>query len=227
MDNYTFNSDKFLTWHECRKKYYLKYIKEIKVPQIENQFELGKSVHALINYYLRGFDVKPLLKNASDDIKQAWNVITSSNFLSANNVFLTEWQFNCSLKNTEYWLSGRIDAVFYDGLTSKYTIVDWKTGQTIPKNAEMNPQTILYLYSFFKAQNDLKISFKQDDLAFEYVKISECITTKRVNYSAKLENIYEDYLIATLQDIENELEYNRTDCCTSKFCEYANICQNI
>ncbi len=227
MDKNTFTSDKISTWQLCRKKYYLKYIKEIKVPQIENQFELGKSVHALINYYLKGYEVDFLLKSTSKDIEQTWNTIKNSDCLSLDNVFLTEWKFNCNIKGTDYWLNGRIDAVFFDKKSSKYTIIDWKTGQNIPKNPENNPQTILYLYSFFKAQKDLKISLKQEELAFEYVKISDSIVSKQVNYSADLEKVYEDFLINTLHEIENERKFDKLDTCPSKFCEYANICENI
>jgi hypothetical protein len=227
MDKYTFNSDKISVWQQCRRKFYLKYIKEIKVPDIENNLELGKSVHALINYYLKGYEVDFLLKNASDDVRNVWKVAKKSNFLSKKDVFLTEWQFNCNLKGADYWLNGRIDAVFFDRNTSKYTIIDWKTGQNIPKDAKLNPQTMIYLYSFFKAQNDLKISLNHADLAFEYVKISDSIMTTRIDYSSELEKAYEKRLLVTFKEIENEKDFSRAEVCTSKYCEYSNICGNL
>jgi hypothetical protein len=226
MDKFTFNSDKILVWQQCRKKFYLKYIKEIKVPELENNFEFGKSVHALINYYLKGFEVDFLVKNASDDIKNTWKIINTGNFLCKNSVFLTEWQFNCNLKGTDYWLNGRIDAIFLDKNTSKYTIIDWKTGQNIPKDAKFNPQTMIYLFSFFKAQNDLRISLNQADLAFEYVKISDSIMTTRIDYSPELEKAYERKLLETFEEIENEKNFPKAEVCTSKYCEYKNICGN-
>ena len=62
----TFNNSMFETWITCEKKFFLKYIKGIKIPQNDTIFELGKKVHAMINYKLQGFDMA-LMEKACDE----------------------------------------------------------------------------------------------------------------------------------------------------------------
>ena len=156
-NNSTFVSDQFECWQKCQKLYYYKYVKELNWPDTEQDYRLGISVHALINYYLKGFNVDNLLIHADNDVIDCWNNI-KSNSLFDNKVLLTEWSFNSRIKNSNYWLNGRIDAVFYNEKEKKYIIADWKTGE-LPKHPEKKFQHKIYLYSFFNAQKRSETTF--------------------------------------------------------------------
>ena len=82
MKNNLLNHDRFNTWQICRKKYYFKYIKELKYPEFHQDYELGKSIHALIDYHLRGFKTEHLLQNADNKIIDLWNSIKNHPILN-------------------------------------------------------------------------------------------------------------------------------------------------
>ena len=100
-------------WKTCKNKYYFKYIKKVIIPQREECFELGKKVHALISYYLNGFDMSIMEKSASDEVLENYHSILKHPFLKQQH-FLSEWGFNVNIANTKNIFAGRIDAIFYD-----------------------------------------------------------------------------------------------------------------
>ena len=62
MINTTYISNQFDVWEKCKKQYYYKYVKKLIFPEQESNYKTGRSVHALINYYLKGFNIEHLLK---------------------------------------------------------------------------------------------------------------------------------------------------------------------
>ena len=55
-----FSPNMLKTFQSCPQKYWFKYIKKISTPQKASNFEKGKKIHALANYYLKGDDVSKL-----------------------------------------------------------------------------------------------------------------------------------------------------------------------
>jgi len=223
MDKNIFISDQFNTWKLCKKRYYFKYIKGLNLPEFENNFKLGKSVHALINYHLRGFSVENLLENTDENIKNTWNTIKNHSILN-NKVIVTEWTFNSKIKGLKYWLNGRIDAVFYDENQKKYIIADWKTGQNIPKDPDNSFQCMMYLYSFYNARKDLRLEFEQKDLIFEYIKISDKVEIYKVAYSKEKEQDFEKVFVNMINEIEAEKDFKPMLPCSMRNCQYKNLC---
>ncbi|MFH0702395.1 MAG: PD-(D/E)XK nuclease family protein [bacterium] len=228
MEKNVFISDQFNIWEKCKKRYYFKYIKELNLPEPEADYKYGKSVHALINYYLRGFKTDHLLKNADEKIKNTWDIIKNHPIL-ANKVIATEWTFNSKINNTKYWLNGRIDAVFYDEEQNKYIIADWKTGENIPKNPEYSYQCMIYLYSFFNSYKDLKLNcdLNQDNLIFQYVKISDYVEVFSIPFSEQKEKEYEEILINNIYNMENSSVFPETNPCSVKNCQYKCLCDYV
>ncbi|MFA6989413.1 MAG: PD-(D/E)XK nuclease family protein, partial [Candidatus Gastranaerophilaceae bacterium] len=173
MHKYTYTNSQLNTWSECKKKYYFKYVKKINIPEKPAAYELGRNVHSLINYYLRGHDIAIIEKNLDTETKTHWFALKNYSLLK-NKVLKSEWEFNSKIGETKYWLNGRVDAIFGDEKNNKYIIADWKTGQNIPKNPESSLQSASYLYSVFRAQKDLKLSINYEDLSFLYIKTPEC-----------------------------------------------------
>ena len=226
MNENIFTHDHFNTWQTCPKRYYFKYVKKLNWPDFNRDYELGKKVHALIDYYLRGLKINHLLKDAPDDVLECWNLIKNHSVLNKN-LIKTEWSFNSRIKNnekTENWLKGRIDAVFYDTEQKKYIIVDWKTGKYIPKNIETNFQHKIYLYAFYNSRNDLKLDFKQEDLEFLYVKIKDKVSLNSINFSKEKEIEYKGEFLDIIKQINNTQNFINPDICPLKQCNYKNLC---
>lgn len=199
MHKYTYTNSQLNTWCECKRKYYFKYVKKINIPEKKTNFELGRNVHALINYYLKGHDIAIIEKNLDEETTNHWYAVKNYPLLK-NKTIKSEWEFNSRVGDTKYWLNGRVDAIFLDG-NSKIIIADWKTGQNIPKNPETSLQASVYLYSVFRAQKDLKLSINYEDLSFFYIKTPECKEVC-INYSAEKEKMYEKTFLNIINEVE-------------------------
>jgi hypothetical protein len=226
MKNNLLNHDRFNTWEKCPKMYFYKYIKKLKFPEFHQDYELGKSVHALIDYHLRGLKTDHLLQNADKEISDRWNIIKNSPIMNKKTI-ATEWSVNTQIKDTPYWLIGRIDAVFYDEETGKYIIADWKTGKFIPEKIHTNFQHKIYLYAFYHSRKDLGIDFKPENLAFQYFKIyPDYVEITEINFSEEKLLEYEENFVSIIQKIENSLEFPALENCPAKNCPYKGLCKN-
>ncbi len=223
MKNDVFNHDRFNTWQTCPKKYYFKYIKEIKYPEFHQDYQLGNSVHALIDYYLRGLNIQHLLQNADEEILKNWESIKNHPILNKK-LIKTEWSFNTKLGNTPHWLIGRIDAIFFDEEKNKFIIADWKTG-IIPKNVHNNFQHKIYLYAFYQGRKDWGLNIMPENLCFQYFKISpDAVEITEIDFSEEKLLEYEENLEGIIKNIENSTDYPITNICRIKFCQYNEMC---
>ena len=226
MKNNLLNHDRFNTWQICRKKYYFKYIKELKYPEFHQDYELGKSIHALIDYHLRGFKTEHLLQNADNKIIDLWNSIKNHPILNKK-VIKTEWGFNTNLENTPYWLIGRIDAIFFDEETGKYIIADWKTGVVAPKKIDTYFQHKIYLYALYQSRKDLGLDFEPQDLVFNYFEIiPDSVQKIEICFSEEKLFEYEKNFLNIIKNIESTVKFDATENCFDKFCLYKGLCEN-
>lgn len=225
MKNPLFNHDRFNTWQSCHKKYYFKYIKELKFPEFHQDYELGTSVHALIDYNLRGLEVKNLLENADKDIKNNWNSIKNHPIMEKK-LIKTEWSFTTAVPNTDCWLIGRIDAIFFDEEKGKYIIADWKTGKYgVPKNINKDFQHKIYLYALYKSRKDLGLNFKPEELCFQYFKISpDGVEPTEIKFSEESMREYEEKFVSIIRRIENTTNFWEAESCKASLCQYKTLC---
>ena len=211
-------------WQTCKNKYFYKYIKKIYIPQNEEYFELGRSVHALISYKMNGFDTRIVETNASEEILEHYKSVLKHHFFNQN-YFLTEWGFQSRIGSTTDLFIGRIDAVFYDKKNNHYNIADWKTGMKIPENPVLDRQAQIYLYSFYNAKEDLGIDLEYEDLSFTFVQ-TPSLNESTLTFSKDLYEKFEEDFIKTIKEIKSykfEDEYEENKNC--KFCEYNYICK--
>ena len=210
-------------WKLCKRKYYFKYIKKIFIPQKEENFELGKKVHALISYKLNGFNTSIVEKNATPEILEHYKSILKHPLLKQT-PFVVEWGFSAKIGKTDDLFMGRIDAVFKDEQNGKYTIADWKTGMKIPENPILEPQAQIYLYAFYRAQKDLGIKINPEKLTFIFVQTPKLIES-RLEFSQNLCQKFEDDFVQTIDEIKH---YKQNNICEEKayckFCEYKFMC---
>jgi len=200
------------TFQTCQKKYYLKYVKNITIPQKLSHFEKGKKIHALANYYLRGDDITKFEQTLNNEEKTIWNLLKNNEYFQKTYV---NSEYNISCKVGNYWLTGRLDAIVKD--EKNYYILDYKTG-AIPKNPEYDFQTIVYLLAFNK------MGFN-NNLYFVYIDLKN---NKNHIIEYKNEKEYEDKIIKICNDIEKyEPKENFEQLKICDLCEYKKICHLI
>lgn len=210
-------------WHQCRRKYYYKYEKNIVIPKKEDNFELGKKVHALISYKLNGFETTLLEKTASEDVLKHYKSLLKSNLLSLPSV-LVEWGFSTAIGQSADRFLGRIDAVFYDEINKKYIIADWKTGMNIPKIPLVDIQAQIYCYAFYKCRRDLKLDISPENIIFKFIQTPSLQETV-LEFSAELLERFEIEFLNAISEIKtykfNDIPQENPSC---KFCEYKFLC---
>ncbi|MDD3594107.1 MAG: PD-(D/E)XK nuclease family protein [Candidatus Gastranaerophilales bacterium] len=219
----TYTNTMFDTFCSCPAKYYYKYVQGLIIPQKQENFELGKSLHALLSHRLNGFDISEKEKFINEPLKTHYKAVINSDIFRLKPI-LTEWAFNVNVKDTHNILAGRIDAVFFDEQKGKYTIADWKTASSPVKNPEENFQAQIYLYAFYKARKDLGLEMKPESIDFKFIQTPD-INISQINFSQKKYEEYENKFSNTISEIEKytfSITGGQTDSC--KNCEYRFVC---
>lgn len=196
------------TFEECPKKYELKFINNISVPQDATPFEKGKKIHALANYYLKGFDISKLENTLNENEKLVWQNLTKNEYF--NKKYLQS-EYNLLCKVADYWIGGRIDALVQDD--ERIYILDYKTG-SVPQNPKYDYQTIIYLLCVSKF-------FKQKNISFVYIDLKNN-QNHMINYDEELEKEYTQKITNICERIIKTQTFNNIQKC--KFCEYRKIC---
>lgn len=198
------------TFVECPVKYFFRYMKNINIPQLDNSFILGKNIHALAAYYLKGQNID--LFTLTEAEKEMWNKLSNSHYFKLKPI---EVESNISAKINNFWIGGRIDALVKNDNNDFY-ILDYKTG-SIPQNAEYNFQTIVYLLCCDKLIQNYK------SLNFVYLNVKTG-TEKIINFSDSLKQEYENKVIETYNNIQKLSQPNviHNEKCNN--CSYIKIC---
>ena len=196
------------TFKECPKKFEYKYIKKIIMPQKASNFERGKKIHALANYYLQGIDITKLETSLLPEEAAIWQKLKNNEFFNKQYV-KSEYTLSAKIKN--YWIGGRLDALMQD--ENCYYILDYKTG-AIPPNPEFDFQTMIYLYCASKILNTTCLKFVYIDLKNNENKIIEFSKDRMTEYEKTLSDML---------DKMNTTDFpQNTDGC--RFCEYNKLC---
>ena len=210
-------------WKQCQRNYYYKYVKKIVIPKKEDNFELGKKVHALISYKLNGFDTKVMLQAVDDNVLKHYESILNHPLMKQTSL-RSEWGFSVNIGKTSDMFMGRIDAIFFDEQTGKYTIADWKTGMNIPKVPIDDEQARIYLYAFYRCKDDLKLDIEPENIRFTFVQ-TPSLNESSLDFSTKLNDMFEADFLNTIKDIKNyrhdSIPQENSNC---KFCEYRFLC---
>lgn len=217
----SFSPNMLKTFEACPKKYYFKYIQKISVPQKSSMFEKGKKVHALANYYLRGDDLTKMEKTLDSEEKLIWEQLKQNEFFQKSYVN-SEYNLSCKIGN--YWIGGRLDALMKDEIS--YYILDYKTG-SVPKNAEYDYQTMVYLLCTAKLlQNQTRKQVQSDECNIKFVYIDlKNNHNLIIDFTPEKEKKYEEKIIEICNKITNvrfEEEIEHSQIC--EFCEYRKIC---
>ena len=197
------------TFEICPQKYYLKYIKQISIPQSVSFFEKGKKIHALANYYLRGENIEKMEKTLTREEQGIWLALKDNKYFQKTYV-KSEYSVSCKVGN--FWIGGRLDALVKDD--KFYYILDYKTG-SIPKNPEYDFQTIVYLLCLNKKLGS--------NINFVYIDLKN-----NKNYLIERLTEYEEKILKicnTIEKYQNNNEIEQSEKCA--FCEYKKICNKF
>ena len=218
---HNFSPNMLKTYETCSQKYWLRYEENITVPQRASNFEKGKKIHAIANYYLRGDNISKLEKALNSEEQKLWEQLKNNKYFQKKYI---ESEYNLYCKIGDYWVGGRLDALVKDD--DGYYILDYKTGST-PRNPEYDFQTMVYLLCLYKSirhceqsqesQNNLLISFVYIDLKNNQNHIIELTPEKIKEYELAITKICDE--ITSFIPQEN-IEYSKK----CDFCEYKKIC---
>lgn len=201
-----FSPNMLKTFELCPKKFYFKYIKSISMPVNDDIFEFGKNIHALASYYLRKENIDKMEHALNVKEKEVWNYLKGIKYFSYETVAT---EYNLSVKVGKHFFGGRLDALVKNEDT--YYILDYKTG-SVPKNAQSDYQTIIYLLC-------VRAMFNTNNIKFVYLDLknkSEVVIT----LTEEIIKEYETKLIQVSEKI-NKQEFPYVKNCT---CEYKIIC---
>ena len=188
IDTFSANSLKILD--KNLDEFIDKYVYHLSIFKKDRRALLGSQYHALMCQYLKGYDVSKMKLELS-------NSKVFDNFIKAvkpKNFIKTEYSFliKDNLGNKPYFLTGRYDAVYKD---KEYIIYDWKT-VNIPKNAQNDLQTVVYLYTASKI-------FNTNSIKMRYVAIEKG-ETKDIEFEN--EKIYKQRIDGIIEKYYNSIE---------------------
>lgn len=198
------------TYQTCPKKFYLKYIEKVNVPVSSLQFEKGKKIHALANYFLKGVNISRIETALSPAEKEIWQKLLDNEYFKKD-YLKSEYQISCKI--SDYWTGGRLDAVVHD--YDEYYILDYKTG-AILQNPKDDCQTMIYLLALDK------ILKNYDTLSFVYIDLKNN-KNHVIKFDNELKKTYTAKITGICSNITSDTLYKRK-CENCKQCEYAKIC---
>lgn len=186
------------TIEECPQKYNLIYNQHVEIPSDNTFSDVGKEIHALINYKFKGFDITKQLSVLSQVenklLRDLWQNFSD---LNINNVEKSEFTFNVPF-NEKITLTGRVDAIRKN--KDGFEILDWKTGSASNLNPENDMQTIVYLYCIYRlfACQEIVAGCDNLSLTYHFLKEKKFATIK---FSEKKFHEYEQILKKSLMKI--------------------------
>ncbi|MGN1154307.1 MAG: PD-(D/E)XK nuclease family protein [Candidatus Gastranaerophilaceae bacterium] len=199
------------TFEECPVKYFYKFIKNINTPQLDKSFSVGKNIHALAAYYLKGDDVSLFALDKNE--QQMWDRLLSNKTFNLKTELV---ETNVACKIDDFWIGGRLDALVTNN-SNEYYILDYKTGG-IPKNSKYNFQTIIYLLC---CDNMLKDKYKK--LYFTYISVKNG-ESEIIEFNNQLKEEYITKLRNTISGIKKltpPMPKHNKQC---EYCGYIKVC---
>lgn len=136
-----------------------KFIHNLSLFKKDPRAILGQKFHALICYFIDGFDISKLIEDLDEQEQIIWKNLENILKDEKENFIHTEYPFLIKeeLKGWNYYLTGRYDAIYKEN--NQYIIYDWKT-LNLPKNPEDDLQSVVYLYCASKIFNSENIKMR-------------------------------------------------------------------
>ena len=196
---------------DCPMKYYWRYQKQVSPPVLDKNFDVGKNIHAIASYYLKGENVAKFEHALNETEKKYWNYLKSVDYFRYDTVGIEK---SISCKINDYWIGGRIDAIAQKD--NNLYILDYKTGG-IKEDMTYDYQTMIYMLccdSLYENFNSLK---------FIYIDLKNQKNIE-INYTNDLKIEYKNRLVSDCNKI-NSFKKNKFIYPKNCKCEYSKICK--
>jgi len=232
--SFTFSQSSLQDYHDCEKRFYLRYIKRLAWPSIEvepileneqRQIE-GQKFHKLVHQYLLGIPINKLNKQAATyPLSQWWQNYLSSDLELDENVLLPEIPLITNLGNHTITAKYDLIAIHND----KIRIFDWKTYHKRPSESTMRLryQTRVYCSLLVKTAPTLikKQAFDPDKLEMIYWLANFPAQPIKLIYTETQYDKDWQHLENVITRIAKQDEFNTTkDEKKCRFCFYRSYC---
>jgi len=213
-------------WDKCRKQFYYKTVLKQRWVSDDGNFELGKSVHALMDYAARDLPTAHLLEQVTPQIRESFLAL-NQHPISQEAILASEFGFHIPFMPDRFphvYLVGRMDRVIQQNDT--LSIIDWKTGTAVPHDYATAWQTRLYLYALEQLKQqlghaDLPLSFIYVDVRLNrQQRVNTYVTEANEGYQQETGTL----LIQRIEAILNEQSFTLPRECPDKYCPYGGVC---
>jgi hypothetical protein len=218
-------------WERCRRKFELKALQQRRWPSPpSNNFELGTSVHKLMEFEARGLPLARLLSGSSrQNIAQYWTLL-AQHPMAQWPVIASEWRFVLPVFDESGRLlsriEGQIDRIAQDPNGTLW-VLDWKTGTRPPRAPAEDWQTIIYLLAATDAAIELlghALPPEQVCFAYLHAQAHDVVVTTLPHHPQQ-HALYHTRLRQTVAAIcTTATPFTLPPACPDAYCPYRAIC---
>lgn len=237
--DFQFNQGNLQDFVDCRRRFWLRYIKKLAWPAIpsepvlenERQIQLGALFHRLAHQYWLGVPASRLQAMADEaQTGEWWQNFTMGTKLKDQPGTTLHPEFYLSTKIEDARLVGKFDLLAMQP-NGQSTIFDWKTSPKRPPSSWLNQrvQTRLYPYLLVQAggylSQDGSLLPEKVSMVYWFVAFPdqpECILYNQAQFQA--DGSYLCGLMGTIGAIDDEDFYQTSDEKKCAFCVYRSLC---
>jgi hypothetical protein len=214
-------------WDKCHAQFYYKTVLKQRWLSDERNFELGKSVHALMDLHAKGLPYEHFKVGIKANIYAHFEALIQHPIAKAP-VVASEYAFYLPFPVGDVspiTLTGRIDRIsLYDG---SLAIIDWKTGTAVPHDYATAWQTRLYSYAIWHMRDALGVD-ESLEMHFYYVDVRTNRQPAVKMYTVAIDADYiaetEGLLKQVLARILAEKRFALPSACPDKYCSFSQVC---
>jgi predicted RecB family nuclease len=234
-EDFVFSQSNLQDYVDCPRRFQLRYLLRQRWPapevddllEFERQMRQGERFHHLVHQQLVGIPVDLLTRRLEDADLQRWFAAYRKNGLAGLPEQLRP-EISLSVPLGEYALLAKFDLL---AITpgQRAVIVDWKTGQFIPRAETLAKrlQTIVYRYVLAKGGQHLNggqpIPPEQIEMIYWYAEHDGA--TRQFTYDAAQMQADEAYLLQLIEEINTRADFPLTaDEARCRYCVYRSLC---
>ena len=217
----TFSAYMLKAFDECPQKYFYLYVKKINLPFDKKLTQLGDTIHKLANFYLKNQDTSRMEKALNEQENDFWTKFKNLEILKKELLYS---EYNFCIREGNFWLNGRIDAIFQD--REKIIIADWKTGEEI--DIENDYQSKIYLLAVWKIFNARGRLKNPQILEFHYIYLKNS-REQIIKFDESKLVLFKEIICAKMNKIDklDLTEPNKAvDFSQCYTCNFKSICYN-
>lgn len=234
-ETFIFSQSSLQDYVECPRRFELKYLlrQRYPAPEVDHQLDFerrmgqGEHLHHLIHQHLVGIPTAALLKRLTDDDVRRWFEAYLKNGLAD---LPTERRPEVTLMMPlgDFALLAKFDLLAV-ARGKRAVIVDWKTGQKIPRPDVLAKrlQTIVYRYVLARGGDHLNGGqpIPPDQITMVYWYAEYDGATRELAYDAAQLAADEAYLLGIVDEINTRQNFPLTDNVgRCRFCVYRSLC---